>query len=73
VEIRIYSQTGKLIRELPGTTNNGGSSIGWNRVEWNGEDKNGKVVGNDVYFIAIEAKFADGTKKTMRQKCVKIK
>lgn len=73
IEIRIYSQTGKLIRELPGTTNNGGANIGWNRVEWNGEDKNGKVVGNDVYFIAIEAKFADGTKKTMRQKCVKIK
>jgi hypothetical protein len=73
VEIKIYSQTGKVIRELPGTINSGGTSIGWNRVDWDGDDKYGKEVGNDVYFYTVEAKFIDGVTKIVRQKCVKVK
>lgn len=71
VDIEIYSQNGKLIRELVGTTNQG-ATIGWNSVVWDGRDKNGKVVGNDVYFYVIKAEYGDGTKKKFRGKCVKV-
>jgi hypothetical protein len=73
VVVRIYSQQGKMIRELPGPADISSTTMGWNRVEWDGQDKNGKVVGNDVYFYVVEAKFNDGTKKTIKGKCVKVK
>lgn len=71
VDIEIYSMNGKLIRELTGPAENN-MTVGWNRVEWDGRDKNGKVVGNDVYFYMIKATFGDGTKKTFKGKCVKV-
>lgn len=71
VDIKIYSQSGKVIRELAGTTSNG-AIIGWNKVEWDGKDSNGKRVGNDVYFYTVEAEFTDGTKKKFRGKCIKV-
>jgi flagellar hook assembly protein FlgD len=71
VEIKIYSQNGKLIREYGGPANTA-ASIGWNRVEWDGKDKNGRTVGNDVYFYTVKAEFGDGTKKSFKGKCVKV-
>ena len=71
VEINIYSQSGKLIRELDGPTTSG-TTIGWNKIDWDGKDKNGKSVANDVYFYVVKAEFGDGTKKKFRGKCVKV-
>lgn len=71
VDFKIYTQDGKLIRELDGTTTQG-ATIGYNKVTWDGKDKNGKVVGNDVYFYVVHAEFGDGTKKKFRGKCVKL-
>jgi hypothetical protein len=69
VQIEIFSLDGKMIRELSGDAS---PVIGWNRVEWDGKDKNGKTVGNDVYFYLLKADFADGTKKKFKGKCVKV-
>jgi hypothetical protein len=71
VQIKIYSQNGKLIRELTGPANTA-TTVGWNRVEWDGKDKEGRSVGNDVYFFTIKAEFGDGVKKEHRGKCVKV-
>lgn len=73
VTVRFYSQDGKMIRELPGPADVSSTTMGWNKVEWDGRDKNGRVVGNDVYFYTVEAKFSDGTNKRLRGKCVKVK
>ena len=51
----------------------GGVTVGWNKIEWDGEDKNGKVIGNDVYFYTVVARFGDGTEKKFRGKCVKVR
>ena len=71
--VRIYSQGGKLIREIQGPGDVSGTTMGWNRVEWDGHDKNGKAVSNDVYFYTVDARFNDGVKKSIRGKCVKAK
>jgi mono/diheme cytochrome c family protein len=71
-DLSIYSQNGKLIRELSGTTNIGGSTMGWNTIPWDGTDKYGKTVGNDVYFYILNVEFNDGVKKKFRGKCVKV-
>jgi hypothetical protein len=72
VDLSIYSVNGKVIRELSGTTTIGGASMGWNTITWDGKDKNGKVVSNDVYFFILKAEFGDGAKKKFRGKCVKV-
>jgi len=73
VTVRIYSQQGKMLRDLPGPADVSSTTMGWNKVEWDGNDKNGRTVASDVYFYSVEAKFNDGTKKTIRGKCVKVK
>lgn len=73
ITVRIYSQNGKMIKELPGPADISTTTMGWNRVEWDGTDKNGKTVGNDVYFYTVDARFNDGKTKLIRGKCVKAK
>lgn len=72
VEISIYSQNGKLIREFNGPADVGGTTMGWNRFDWDGTDKNGDTVANDVYFYVVRAEFGDGAKRKFRGKCVKV-
>ncbi len=72
VDLEIYSVNGKLVRELSGSTMTGGATMGWNSIPWDGKDKNGKVVSNDVYFFVLKAEFGDGAKKKIRGKCVKV-
>ncbi len=71
VELQIFSMDGKMIRELTGPANTD-PVLGWNLVEWDGKDKNGRIVGNDVYFYLLKATFGDGTKKQFKGKCVKV-
>ncbi len=59
VKIKIYTITGRLIRDinLPGTN----FSIGFNKIYWNGRDQDGDEIANGVYLYKLIAKFPDKT------------
>jgi len=74
VTIRIYDITGALVRELDGTTNPEGGSIGnkYNDVEWDGRNGRGDIVLNGVYPFEITVSYGDKS-VTGRGKIVVLK
>jgi len=52
VEITVYNVLGNSIRTLF----NGISPSGKNKIDWNGKDNNGNVVGSGIYFYKIQMK-----------------
>ncbi|WP_456428768.1 C25 family cysteine peptidase [Rhodocaloribacter sp.] len=64
--LRIYTITGRLIREFnlvrnPSLTEAGGLRIGWNKVRWDGRDTDGDRVATGVYLykVLVRARDAD--------------
>jgi len=48
VKIKIYTVTGRLIQELEGI-----ATPGFNRIYWDGRDRNGDILANGVYLYKI--------------------
>ena len=74
VTIRIYDITGALVRELGGTTNPEGGSVGnkYNDVEWDGRNGRGDMVLNGVYPFEVTVSYGDKS-VTGRGKAVVLK
>jgi flagellar hook assembly protein FlgD len=68
--IKIYTVAGRLINEIYVASDK--LKFGFNRIYWNGKDKDGSLVANGVYFykIAVENK---SFSKSVIQKLAKIK
>lgn len=65
VKIKVYNLTGEVVRKNMDFTT---SLDGWNQVEWDAKNDDGKIVGEGLYFIYIEAA---GSKKILKVFVVK--
>jgi hypothetical protein len=70
LNIKIYSIAGRLIQNL--TVWNNELRIGFNRVPWNGRDRDGDEVANGVYFYKIVMN-VDGKPEEVVQKMAKVR
>jgi flagellar hook assembly protein FlgD len=63
VIIRIYDITGRLVKEMDGTTNPEGANImdKYNDVEWDGRNGRGDMVVNGVYPFEITVNYGNKT------------
>jgi hypothetical protein len=62
--LRIYTLSGRLIREFGGTEVNDGQGLrtsGWNFLRWNGRDEDGDRVATGVYLYRVRMDGEDGT------------
>ena len=69
VRARIYTITGRLVRELKDLP----TVLGYNEYQWDGKDNNDNEIGNDVYFLVILAKDSKDNWVKGRGKVVKLK
>ena len=63
-QLRIYTVSGRLVREFDGTDVNGGAGLrttGWNFLRWNGRDADGDRVATGVYLYRVRMDGEDGT------------
>ena len=51
VKVKVYNLTGEYLRGFEFTT----TVIGWNEAPWDLKNTTGKVVGQGIYFLKIEA------------------
>jgi hypothetical protein len=70
LRIKIYSLAGRLIQELTAWSSD--LRIGFNRVSWNGRDREGDEVANGVYFYKI-VMAVDGKTEEVIQKLAKVR
>ncbi|MDR2430713.1 MAG: alpha/beta fold hydrolase [Candidatus Margulisbacteria bacterium] len=68
IRLRVYDVNGRLIRELDGC----GNQAGYNKTRWDGRDRHGAFVANDVYFYALEVE-AEGRKKIYKGKVAALR
>jgi hypothetical protein len=62
--LRIYTLSGRLVREFGGTEVNDGQGLrtsGWNFLRWNGRDEDGDRVATGVYLYRVRMDGEDGT------------
>jgi hypothetical protein len=55
VTARIYTISGRLVRELPAQA----CFFGYNQVEWDGTDRNGLPLANGIYLYKLEARSSE--------------
>ena len=60
MRLRIYTISGRLIREFdmtddPSVLDGGGLQIGWNKLRWDGRDSDGDAVATGVYLYRVYA------------------
>ena len=67
VTIRIYTVAGRLIQEIQTP-----AIIGFNRIQWDGRDRDGDEIGNGVYFYRVIVKHQE-KQITATSKLVKMK
>ncbi|MHB1049602.1 MAG: interleukin-like EMT inducer domain-containing protein [Bacteroidota bacterium] len=67
VTIRIFTVAGRLIQELQGP-----AIIGFNKIHWDGRDRDGDEIGNGVYFYRVIVKHQE-QQITATSKLVKMK
>jgi len=65
VTINIYNVQGQLVKSL---LNKQSRVAGFNRINWDGKNDNGKIVSSGVYFYQIKSTNWSGTKKMVRLK-----
>ncbi|MDC0977652.1 hypothetical protein OAR19_00175 [bacterium] len=56
IEIKIFDTNGRLIKEIDNCSND----IGFNKTFWDGSDKHGQFVANDVYLYMVIVDGPDG-------------
>jgi hypothetical protein len=59
VNVKIYNLTGELVRTFEFTT----AAAGWNQAPWDLKNNAGKIVGEGIYFLRIEADGASAIRK----------
>jgi hypothetical protein len=69
VEIKIYTISGRLIRDIPMPPQ---SENAYYQVYWNGRDQDGDEVANGIYFYKIIAK-SNGSAKEVIQKLARVR
>ncbi len=67
--LRLYTLSGRLVRELDRTDLEGPLSVGWNTVRWNGRDDDGDRVATGVYLYRVRI---EGTDQTFRGDVEKV-
>ncbi|MDR1998161.1 MAG: hypothetical protein LBQ83_07565 [Candidatus Margulisbacteria bacterium] len=68
IEIRIYDVNGRLVRALTDC----GNQPGYNKTRWDGRDRHGMFVANDVYLYVVRVE-ADGRRKTFKGKIAALR
>jgi hypothetical protein len=68
-ELRIYTLSGRLVRELTRADLEQPLSVGWNTVRWNGRDADGDRVATGVYLYRVRV---EGTDQTFRGDIEKV-
>lgn len=51
ISLQIYDANGVLIKRL----GDGVKSKGWHKINWDGKDENGKLVGSGIYFCKLQS------------------
>lgn len=69
VKARIYTITGRLVKELRDLP----TKSGYNEYLWDGRDRSDNEVGNDLYYLVILARNGDGEWVKGRTKMVKLR
>ena len=59
--LRIYTLSGRLIRELDARALEQPLAVGWNKLRWNGRDADGNRVATGVYLYRVRVDGQDGT------------
>ena len=77
LEIRIFTVSGRLIRQIKSDENtsvpgNDPRLVGYNELIWDGRDAGGNEVANGVYFALVRARF-DDKEKEQSLKVAKLK
>jgi hypothetical protein len=67
--LRIYTLSGRLVRELTRVDLEQPLSVGWNTVRWNGRDADGDRVATGVYLYRVRV---EGTDQTFRGDVEKV-
>jgi len=73
VKIRIYSQTGALVREVNFGRGATGGAVGLNTWQWDGRNGAGDVVASGGYIVLIEAQGTGQTVNVMRRKVAVVR
>ncbi|MDR1453829.1 MAG: alpha/beta fold hydrolase [Candidatus Margulisbacteria bacterium] len=68
IEIRIYDTNGRLVREL----NNCSNQAGFNSTRWDGCDRRGAFVANDVYLYVLKIE-QDGRERIIKGKVAALR
>jgi hypothetical protein len=68
IEIRIYDTNGRLVRELPNCSN----QAGFNSTRWDGRDRRGAFVANDVYLYVLKIE-QDGRPEIIKGKVAALR
>ena len=69
VALRIYTLSGRLVRELTRADLEQPLGVGWNTVRWNGRDADGDRVATGVYLYRVRV---EGTDQTFRGDVEKV-
>jgi len=67
--LRIYTLSGRLVRELTRADLERPLSVGWNTARWNGRDADGDRVATGVYLYRVRV---EGTEQTFRGDVEKV-
>jgi len=62
VTVEIYDLSGDLIHKMTKE----GSLIGWDSLNWNGENQFGNYVGSGVYLYKFTVEYADGSREVVK-------
>ena len=73
VKIRIFSQTGTLVREVNFNRGATGGMSGLNTWQWDGRNGAGDVVASGGYIVLVEAQGAGQTVNVMRRKIAVVR
>jgi hypothetical protein len=73
VKIRIFSQTGQLVKEVDFGTGASGGRAGLNTWQWDGRNGAGQVVSSGGYIVLVEATGAGQTVNVMRRKIAVVR
>ncbi|MBU0579841.1 MAG: hypothetical protein KKA19_01580, partial [Candidatus Margulisbacteria bacterium] len=69
IEIRIYDTNGRLIQEIDSCP----KQIGFNKVHWDGKDRWGEFVANDVYLYIVICDEPGGERRVIKGKVVAMR
>ena len=73
VKLRVFSQTGQLVREMNFDRGAVGGRTGLNEWLWDGKNGSGNVVASGGYVVLIEAQGAGQTLHVMRRKVAVVR